>query len=270
MAVEGFHVVRGVQPKPPRITIYGPPGVGKTTFVAGDSSRGQPGAPRHVFLCLEDGAWALDASVLRAREGDPLLRSWAEVCSALDFLLKSDHPYKTVAIDSIDILETLIHSDITNGKPGAINQGKTLGYGTGYSMAAAQFQVLTQWLDLLRDQRGMATVLIAHVHMKTFDDPESDSYAVNSMNIHKGAATIINSWSDFTLFADYEKYTKTDEGSDRVRAIGSGKRILKAEARPSFTAKNRLTLPATMDLSWEAFEVAYRASLGARSGTEGS
>jgi ABC-type iron transport system FetAB ATPase subunit len=51
MAIDLKSISKNVA-KPPRIAIYGPPGIGKTTFAAG--------APNPVFILTEDGLGDLE------------------------------------------------------------------------------------------------------------------------------------------------------------------------------------------------------------------
>lgn len=56
-------IITGVKLSPPRIILYGPHGIGKTTFGSG--------APSPIFLPFEDGEGRLEAARF------PLIRSYA-------------------------------------------------------------------------------------------------------------------------------------------------------------------------------------------------
>jgi len=62
-------VVRKNEQKPPRLIIYGPPKVGKTTFAAM--------APAPIFLCIEEGLGALEVDHF------PLITSFDELLNCL-------------------------------------------------------------------------------------------------------------------------------------------------------------------------------------------
>jgi hypothetical protein len=87
-------VITGTKIKPPRVLIYGPSGVGKTTWAAG--------APAPILVPTEDGRGALDIPAL------PVAQSYIEVHNAITALYEEDHAYRTVIIDSLDHLEPLI------------------------------------------------------------------------------------------------------------------------------------------------------------------
>jgi len=109
-------VSKGGKMRPPRILIYGQAGIGKTTFGAA--------APKPIFIPIEDGLGKIEADAF------PCPKSYIEVRDALDSLIKEDHDYKTVVVDSLDWLEPLIweHTCNTSGYK-TIEQP---GFGKGY------------------------------------------------------------------------------------------------------------------------------------------
>src|SRR5579871_5958182 len=84
--------------RPPRLVIYGVEGIGKSTFAAG--------APNTIFLGPENGTETLDVRRY------PTTRTWQDVLDAVDDLTLSDHGYKTLAIDTLDWIEPLIHEAV--------------------------------------------------------------------------------------------------------------------------------------------------------------
>jgi hypothetical protein len=110
-------------------------------------------------------------------------------------------------------------------------------------------------LTALRDERGMAIVLLAHAKVERFENPETESFDRYAPRLHKTARDMVIEWCDEVLFANYKVFTKaTDEGFNRTRVqgVGSGERILRTSERPSHLAKNRLGLPDELPLSWDA------------------
>ena len=83
----------GVHRRPLRITLYGPEGVGKTSFAAG--------APHPVFLTNEDGGALLDIPAI-------VVDTWGKVRDALTALQREKHDYRTVVLDTVDHLERLL------------------------------------------------------------------------------------------------------------------------------------------------------------------
>ena len=90
--------VRGIIPRAQKGVIYGPPGVGKTTFGAQF-----PGA---VFLDAENGTTHLD--VLRYP-----VDSWAAIPSIIRDLARDPGEVQTLVIDSADWVERLLIEDVS-------------------------------------------------------------------------------------------------------------------------------------------------------------
>ena len=84
----------GMTPQPPRIVIYGSEGCGKSTATAR--------APAPIFVPTEDGLNQIDCAKF------PLATSLADVNARLDALLREEHTFSTVVIDSLDWLERLL------------------------------------------------------------------------------------------------------------------------------------------------------------------
>lgn len=218
-------------PTPPRILIYGPQGVGKSTFVSN--------AQTPVIIQTEDGLGALDIPAF------PLAKSYQEVMGYITELATIDHPYKTVAIDSADWLEPLIWKQV------AMEAGKKsiedIGYGKGYVMALDLWREYIEALNYLRDAKGMTVIQTAHANIKRYDNPETESYDRYEIKLHKNASALLLEHSDIVLFANYYVgVTKEDakfNKEGRKRAIGSGERILYTQERPAAVAKNRYDLP---------------------------
>ena len=78
--------------KPPRILIYGPPGIGKTSL----SSE----FPSNVFLQIEDGT---PGGIELDSFGK--LSSFSDCMDALQALYVEDHNFKTIVIDSVTELQ---------------------------------------------------------------------------------------------------------------------------------------------------------------------
>jgi len=87
-------VQRGGTPRPPRLLVYGTPGIGKSTFRAS--------APSPIFVPTEDGLDEINCAKF------PLATSYEDVSQALGDLAAQPHDFGTVVLDSLDWLEWLI------------------------------------------------------------------------------------------------------------------------------------------------------------------
>jgi hypothetical protein len=240
---------RGRTPKPPRLLVYGTEGIGKSTFAAG--------APRPVFIQTEDG---LDEIVC---EKFPLASRYDEVIAALVELRTESHEYETVVIDSLDWLEQLIWDRVCQEAGVKSIEKADGGFAKGYTHALTFWREVIDHLNVLRHQRGLVTILIAHAKVEKFEDPESSPYDRHSPRLHKHAAALVCEWCDAVLFATRKFRTQSeDNGFGRKRTIAhalgkdGGERVLRCVGGPSCVAKNRYGIPLEIPLSWAAFVAA--------------
>ena len=119
----------GRQSKPRRMLLYGPHGLGKSSFGAMASSP--------VFIPTEDGLSDIDCHAF------PLCQSYAEFQQRLQELASDEHEFRTVVIDTLDWLERLIHAQVCVDR--GVENIEDIGYAKGYTFA------LTYWREVLVD-----------------------------------------------------------------------------------------------------------------------
>jgi hypothetical protein len=235
----------GRRQAPPRFVIYGTEGIGKSTTAAQ--------APKPVFIPTEDGLDQIDCASF------PLATSLTDVESALQSLIHEPHDFEAVIIDSLDWLERLVWDALCQ-QYGVVSIEKVDGgYAKGYTHALTPWRRVLDSLNILRNQRGMCVILLAHAKVEKFEDPEQAAYDRYSPRLHKHVTAIVTEWADAVLFATRKIITKTEEtGFNRERTIASGlgkdggERILRCVGSPACVAKNRYDLPAELPLSWAA------------------
>lgn len=244
-------ISKGKTAKPPRILLYSIEGMGKSSFGAS--------ALNPIFIQTEDGLDELDAAKF------PKASSFDDVMAQLRVLYTASHEYKTVVIDTVDWLEPLIwgHICTLHGKTNV----EDFGYGKGFAFALDQWTRLLNALDHLRDEKGMAIILIAHAEVKRFDSPDTEPYDRYQIKIHRTASAKLVEWADAVLFANYQIFVeKTDVGFNKkvVRGTGGHSRIMYTEERPAFKAKNRYGLPPELPFvkgeAWDTLVTAIKDS----------
>lgn len=237
MALSLDNLVRTRASKPPRILIYGVPKIGKTSLAAE--------FPDPVFIQTEEGAGDLDIATFR---NDPL-KTYDEVFEAIELLYTGDHAFRTVVLDSLDWLEPIVWAETC--RQHGWKSIEDPGYGKGYVEADRTWRQVLDGLNALRNDRNMTVILIGHCEVKTFADPERDSYDRYQIKLHKRAAGLATEMCDVIGFVNYAISTQKEKGAfnkERARGAGSGQRVLYLDERPTFVAGSRFDMPAMVPL----------------------
>jgi len=227
------------QTRPLIATIVGEGGIGKTTLAAAFQSP-------TIFIRTEDGTQSLagreDVSMF------PVARKSSDVLDAIRVLAKEEHDFRTVALDSITQLNTIIEHEIieADGKAKSINQAAG-GYGAGYSAAAEMHRKIREAMGYLSAKRKMNVIFIAHSDVETIDLPDQDPFQRYTIRMHKKS---VSHYSDNVDLVAYVKLKMHIVGSsERKKAISTGERIITCYPAANHISKNRYGI--TEDIPFE-------------------
>jgi hypothetical protein len=249
---------RGRIASPPRVLIYGPEGVGKSTLAAD--------APKSVLGDAEAGSKHLDVERYYFRPGEPetgyILRSYQELLDACDALLVADHDFGSFVIDPISRVEALLWRHIldrdgkrsSRKKDGELDSIEDYGYGKGYQFALDEWRNLCEKLDRLNSQRRMTIVLVDHATVRTFKNPEGEDFDRYNLRVHEKTAAFLREWVDVLGFFTYE--TVVDSERDRrgkrigrPKGLSTGRRVLRVTRTAAYDAKSRIPLPEEIEVT---------------------
>lgn len=229
-----FQITKGASLKPIKAVVFGPEGVGKTTFGAS-----WPGA---VFIDVEDGSGHYDVARL------PRPQTWGELLDEITFAAFTPE-VGTLVIDTADAAEALCTAHVLGE-----NQWSSIenpGYGKGFTVMAEEFRKLTDALDGCI-ANGKNVLVLAHAQIKKFEQPdEMGAYDRWELKLAKKCGPILKEWCDLLLFANFKTdLVKDDNG--KYRPAGGKRRVMYTSHTAAYDAKNRLGLPDELPFEFAA------------------
>ena len=210
-----YAVTTGVQTAPVKTVLYGPEGIGKSTFASH--------FPDPVFIDTEGGTKRLNVARL------PQPTSWAMLLDEVAEVRKGSVPCGTLVLDTADWAERLcIQAVCARAK---VNGIEDFGYGKGYTYVKEEFAKL---LDALEEvlNAGHNVVVLAHAAITKFEQPDAvGNYDRWSMKTSKQVAPLLREWCDMLLFANYKTVVEKAGSSPNAKNKASGGRRVRASSR---------------------------------------
>lgn len=225
----------GAVERPHSLIVFGPPGVGKSTFAAS--------APEPLFLDVDDRTAHLDVKRLK-------VLSWEDILEAFRLVARGELPCKTLVLDTLDHAELLLHKHICEqqGVPTIEDVGK--GYGKGLVVALGEWRRLATGMEAIRT-RGVNLVLLAHAHVKLFKNPTGEDYERIELKLDKRAHNFLRERVDAVGYAGHDTVIVKDK-ADKAKAKATGKTTLSFKPSAAVETKRFAKYPETCALSWEA------------------
>jgi hypothetical protein len=247
MAINLQTVIKGKNILPPRVFLYGPAGVGKSTFASE--------APNPLFLCAEDGVNNIDCAKQKVTSKTDIL----DMCRAL---YTDDHDYKTVVLDTADMADALITKEMR----GSYTEGE-LGFGKDKAIYKGMWMEVLEAFEHLQHKKNMLVILLGHSEIVNYAPPDSPPYDIYQPNLSKVSNELIKHWAECTFFANHKIVLKEEKTGFQKRLVGANatpKRFIYTQPCASYFAKNRFDLPAEIEIkkgeSWDAFMSAFIAA----------
>ena len=179
-----------------KVVIYGPEGIGKSTFAAQ--------FPDPLFIDTEGSTDQLDVRRLKRPS------SWEMLKQEVEYVRDTPKLCGTLVIDTADWAEQLCVDHVCAGKLPAKGKEKygieDFGYGKGYTYIAEEFGRLLNLLEEVKS-KGTNVVITAHALMQKIDLPEeTGSFDHWALKLGKKTAPLVKEWADMLLFANYKVY----------------------------------------------------------------
>lgn len=249
-----MQITSGKIPGAIKVVVYGPEGIGKTTF----ASR----FPEPLFIDTENSTAHMDVRRL------PRPDAWSELLGEVNYIHLNTQLCRTLVIDTLDWAERLCseHVCARDQKTGI----EDYGYGKGYKYVSEEFSRLLDNLELVR-AKGVNIVLCCHAAITKFEQPDElgayDRWGLKLINSPKASiAGMVKEWADMVLFANYKTIVVNTDGKGaakgRNKAQG-GRRVMYTTHHPCWDAKNRFGLPEEADFSYEVIRPIIESSVQA-------
>lgn len=242
-----MNITRGKVAKAQKVVLYGPEGIGKSSFAAN--------FPDSLFIDTEGSTSNMDV----ARFDKPT--SWSLFLSQIEYV-KQNKPCKTLVIDTIDWAERMAIENLCQ-----TNQKKSIedfGYGSGYIKLEEEIGRL---LNLLQDvvDLGINVVLTAHAQIRKFEQPdEMGAYDRYELKLGKKTSArtsaLVKEWADMVLFMNYKTFSvAADKDGKKYKAQG-GTRTIYTSHHPAWDAKNRHGLPPEIPMDYSCIAHIFQSA----------
>lgn len=224
-----MEIIRGKIPGAKKVVVYGPEGIGKSTFASM--------FPDPLFIDTEGSTKDMDV----ARTPTP--SSWMMLMELVMEVKRSPGICQTLIIDTADWAEMLCITQICDKNHK--NSIEEFGFGKGYTYVQEEFGRL---LNLLEEviKAGINVVLTAHAKMRKFEQPdELGSYDRWEMKLTKQTAPMVKEWADMVLFCNYKTFVINVDGQGAQKGKNKaqgGKRVMYTTHHSCWDAKNRYGL----------------------------
>lgn len=233
-----MELIRGVLQSAQKVVLYGPEGIGKSTFAAQ--------FPEPVFIDTEGSTKHMDVTRF------PKPTSWAMLLAEVQEVVQNPAMCKTLVVDTADWAELLCTKHICDKFSKASIE--EFGYGKGYTYLSEEMGGLLNKLEEVI-QRGVNVVLTAHAKMRKFEQPdEMGAYDRWEMKLSKNVAPMVKEWADMVLFATYKTIVVKTE--DKKAKAQGGKRVMHTTHHPCWDAKNRHDLADELPFTYAAIAAA--------------
>lgn len=233
-------------------------GFGKTSIAA------QAKAPIFLMTDGETGLLTLlDAGRLKKTPYFPECRTWEELRESVRALLREDHQYSTLVIDTLNGAERMLHRFICDRDfNGAFNEQGFFSFNKGYEVSLPEWMLFLGDVNQLRITRKMSIICLAHTKVKPFKNPEGPDYERYQPDMHEKTFGLSYKWADVVLFGNFDSLVIG--GEVKIKNSTKGKasslepdRVFYAQRRAAFDAKNRIGLPPKLTISSESPEKAW-------------
>lgn len=229
-----------------RMVMGGMRGIGKTTFgVDSDApifipAERSPNVPAHMQF--------------------PVPNTWGEILDAVRYLLRADHKWRTLVLDTIDAANGLCVNHIkakTKVGDGGYLSDVGGGYNKGKEALTEEWRPLLAMLERLATERGMNVLLLGHTKVGKPLNPDGLDFPGWELEVEQTVAGLITGWGDISSMAYKEIRVERQGKRGPAKGTATGPRWLNlAITATASWCKNRYNLPDRLSLGFDTFAAA--------------
>lgn len=227
--------------KPPKLVIYGKPGIGKSRFARS--------LPNPFFIRTEDRH-----DHLSVQADDHVILNYMDLISGqLDELIKDPRGFKSVVLDTADSAEKIVHAYVAH-RAGTDNilDPKALPFYQGMRQSAMiwENEILPR-LTRLNEEKRMLPCIISHISTAHIMHPVYGDYPQFTLGVdssRNGCASKIFKWADIVAFMDWQTTTVGKEETGNLRLRSTDQRVLRIKPKAGWETKESYNLPESIDI----------------------
>ena len=233
-----MELIKGPIKKAVKTCLYGPEGVGKSTFASK--------FPDPLFIDTEDSTVTMDVARF------PKPSSWTMLLAQIEHVKKNPGICKTLVVDTADWAERLCAEHICS--VGNVKGIEDFSYGRGYVYLEEEFG---RFLNKLQEiiEIGINVVVTAHAEIKKIEQPEEiGGFDHWQLKLEKKTMPLLREWADILLFANYKVYVVNVDNQGAAKGKNKaqgGHRVMYTTHTPWWDAKNRHDLAEELVFSFE-------------------
>lgn len=249
---------------PPIMVVNAVEGWGKTTLGAF-----APGA-QFIMAAGEPGYLTLYGNGRVPAVPYMTVHSWPQLLASIDHISVVDSAkVKVLVLDAIGGLERMCHEHVCQKEFGGDwGEKGFLSYHKGYDVSINYWLSMLVRLQSLRDNRGVAIVLLSHAKISNFKNPMGEDFDRYVADCHPKTWGVTAKLADVVLFGNF--FTVTEEATTnkkRHKGVGGNDRVVYTERSDAYDAKNRHGMEPVISLTdkpEESWGIVWQAMTGGK------
>ncbi len=172
---------------------------------------------------------------------------YTEILKTLHGLIaEASLPYDWLQIDTATKLMGIVE-EYTIQKDCGGSKEKYNAYGHGLRFSPQYFKEILDLIDGIQVKHGINVAFICHTKVKNFQNPMTESYSKNVLDLPEAVADKLKQWADYVGYA----YFDVEVDAAKHKATGEPQRFVSFVESPLYEAKNSSTFSIPKKLAFD-------------------